>query len=357
MIRSGFVRASIKAKLFISIAMLLATVLALVFISLMALDSKRTAHDLKNVEGNIRGMIISKGRQLCFNSSIAMRSLAEENSISAIREIVKYSVEGDSDIVYGIFMGLDNKPWALRERSDTGKEADIRKPLEDPMSRWAASLRDLEYKSQFQKGIEIIEFATPVRSGDDNLGFIRFGLTTKSMNEALKNAKLSSQSARGQKIFLFLLVAFFAFLIALLASTYMAARFTRPITALTSSASRIAQGDYDLQFEKRGTDEIAMLAEAFEAMRIKIKDYTQNLKGLVEAKVRQVRDILENIEQGLFTFDLDLVINEDSSKKAALILGVPRLAGHTLAEILNFSPMEEQLFRDWVEIVRNEYPL
>ncbi|MDQ3003519.1 MAG: ATP-binding protein, partial [Fibrobacterota bacterium] len=45
------------------------------------------------------------------------------------------------------------------------------------------------------------------------------------------------------------------------------------------------------------------------------------------------------------------------SKKAALILGVPRLAGHTLAEILNFSPMEEQLFRDWVEIVRNEYPL
>ncbi|MEO7425469.1 MAG: ATP-binding protein [Fibrobacteria bacterium] len=342
----------IQAKLFMSFSSLLAMALAMVFLSLMALDSRRAAKDLDKTEHNIRGMIVNKGRQLVLNGSIAMRSLAEENSISTIREIIASTVDGDSDIVYGVFMDPESKPWAVRDRQGFYQDIDLRNPLRDSMSLWAAAGQSLQQRSRVDDGTEILEFAIPVRNGEDRLGTIRFGLTTKSMHEAFKSEEEHSREVRGQTTLLFLLVAVFAFLIALGASTFVAARMTRPITILNESASRIAGGDYEEQVPVVGKDEIGVLAHSFESMRLKIKDYMHNLQALVEMKVRQIRDILENIEQGLFTFNLDLTVNEDASRKAAEVLGLPNLAGLTLTDLLRLTPRQEDLFRDWIDIVR-----
>jgi HAMP domain-containing protein/HPt (histidine-containing phosphotransfer) domain-containing protein len=351
--RSPLLTFGIQAKLFMSFTSLLAMALALVFFCLMTLDSRRAAEDLKKAEHNIRGMIVNKGKQLTLNGSIAMRSLAEENSISTIREIIASTVDGDSDIVYGIFMDPESNPWAVRERLRMFQDIDLRNPMRDSMSHWAAGSQSLQYRSRDHAGTEILEFAIPVRKGDERLGTIRFGLTTKSMHEAFRSAKTHSGKVRRQTTLLFLLVAVFAFLIALGASTFVAARMTRPITVLNSSASRIAGGDYEERVPVAGEDEIGVLAQSFESMRLKIKDYMQNLQALVEMKVRQIRDILENIEQGLFTFNLDLEVNKDSSKKAAVILGLPDFAGRTLADLLRLTPKQVVLFRDWIDIVRN----
>lgn len=350
----GFSKPGINAKLFFSFTGLLAMALALVFICLMALDSWRAGQNLEKVASSIRGMIVNKGKQLAFNTSLDMRSLAEENSISTIREIVASTVDGDSDIVYGIFMDPENKPWVAWEHGGA-MDADIRAPLQDSTSRWAASLQDLQYRSRIWNGTEIMEFAAPVRKGDERLGVIRFGLTTKTMKEAIRDAGLQSREIRKQTAFLFLLVAFFAFLVALGVSTLVARRITRPITVLEDSARRMANGDYESQVLVEGSDEIAVLAGSFESMRGRIKGYMHDLQGLVDAKVNQVRSILENIEQGLFTFNLDMEINEDSSKKAAVILDLPRLSGRKLADVLRLTPEEERLFRDWIGIIRSGY--
>ncbi len=346
-------KARIKTKLFFGFAVSIATALGVVFSCLMALDYLRTTRDLEKVEQTLRANIINKGKQLAFNSSLAMRSLAEENSITTIREIVSSTVDGDSDIVYGIFMDPESKPWVIWERKE--KLADIRGSLLDSTSRWAATISAPGYRSRVEGGIEVIEFAAPVRKWEEQFGVIRFGLTTESMHKAILRAKLLSQETRNQTLFLFLLAAVFTFIVASVVATVVAAKITQPITDLKTFATRMAGGDYELPVKIEGSDEISILAESFEAMRLKINDYMQNLQRLVDAKVHQVRDILDNIEQGLFTFNLDLKINEDSSKNAALILGFNQITGLTLADILRLSPKDEALFRDWVVLVSQEH--
>lgn len=354
-VQTWFNKAGIKAKLFLGFAAMVATALVLVFICLMALDTVRMARELARTEQTIRDNIIQKGKQLAFNSSVVMRSLAEENSISLIREIVASAMDGDSDIVYGIFMDSESKPWVMRDRMAGSDSADLRTTLLDSMSRWAASLSNSAHHSRMMGSVEIIEFAAPVQKGNEKFGIIRFGLTTKSMHEAFLSAKLHSREARKQTVFLFLLAAAFTFLVALVAATVVAGKITRPITDLKSFAIRMAGGDYELRVQTVGEDEIAVMAESFETMRLKIKDYMQNLHDLVEAKVHQVRDILENIEQGLFTFDLNLKINDDCSKNAAVLLGLPHITGLALSDVLRLTPKEEALFRDWIGIASKEH--
>jgi HPt (histidine-containing phosphotransfer) domain-containing protein/HAMP domain-containing protein len=362
---------SIRKKVFLSSAIQFGLVLGLVFSFVMALDLLRMRRSFQAAQTAIAKSIISKGKHQVLRTGMILAALPETGAPPLIREVIGATVASDPDILYGIFMDPDRKPLAVSRAGGNTAEAAggqaaeapaqrqsaaaVSDLLTDEMSLWAATAEEIRFRSAEADGKALIEFAGPVIRQGVTLGIVRFGVATGSMDAALRESRESWRKSKELAISLFVLLGLSAFLMAVWSSSVLAGRITRPIRSLTGSAIRIAQGDYRARIRPEGEDEIAMLAEAFEAMRDKVQGYTGNLQMLVDEKVRQVRDILDNVRQGLFTFNLDLNVNPDCSLSACRILGMDELAGHTLAEVLRLNPEEEALFRDWVAVVLMHY--
>lgn len=345
----------IHAKLLRGFAFQSALVLALAFASVMILDWRRTTRDLREMEDRIRVDLDAKGQKLTGNISLVIRSLVEDNAIGSIREIVDNLADQDSGIAYAAYMDKELKPWAFRSRLAYGRDAAMREGMRDSMSLWAS--RAGEAQSRVWKAAEgdIIEFAAPVISPSGVQGVVRVGLDTRPMQAALRSATAHVWQNRRLTLWVFLAAALCAYLLSLALSRVQSGRLTRPVLDLAASAQRIAAGDYGVEFSVKGEGEITLMAETFEAMRRKILAYTHELESLVAQKVKQIGDLLENVDQGLFTFNLDLIVNPDYSSRACTVLRLERLEGKSLEEVLRMTPGQAQAFHDWIEVVQREH--
>ncbi|MDB5105439.1 MAG: Signal transduction histidine kinase CheA [Fibrobacteres bacterium] len=348
-------KGSFKAKLVLSFSGQLAVAFAILLASTLILDANRTRRDLRTVQDRLKNHILSTGKRLVTNESILLKPLIEANSTEALREVVINTILNDSDIVYGIYMDADAKPWVLLNSRDTLWNALRGRPLRDSMSIWAAGIERIEYKDANVNGADVIEFACPVNVGGKKAGTIRFGFSTALMYAALADAAASADHSRKQTLYILLSIGFVTFLIAAGFSRVQAEKITKPIISLTNAARDLADRDYQAEIKIDEEDETGILAEVFEGMRAKIRDYMDNLQTLVEEKVQQIRDIMENIDQGLFTFDLNLKINPDHSQKAKEVLRVEALSETTLAQILRLTSRQEELFRDWVFVLQRDF--
>lgn len=358
-------KSGIRKKVFLSFAVPFGLVLGLVFSIVMTLDLYRMRGNFRNAQETISKSLVAKGKRQAMRTSLILATLPENGSSALIREIIVATVASDPEILYGIYMDTDRMPLAYFRAGDASRvdsrlsdplTAPLSSQLTDEMSLWASSLiGDVNVRSTEADGKRIMEFATPVKRGGLTIGIVRFGVATESMDAALQDTLRSWRKTKELTISLFGMLGLSTFLMAIWSSSVLAGRITKRIRALTQSAIRIANGDYRAKVAVEGNDEIAMLAEAFETMRNKVQDFTGNLQVRVDEKVRQVRDILDNVRQGLFTFNLDLSVNPDCSLSACRILGMDELSGHTLAEVLRLTPQDEALFRDWVDVLSMHY--
>jgi two-component system, chemotaxis family, sensor kinase CheA len=346
---------SIQAKLLRGFAFQSAVVLALAFSSIMLLDWRRANRDLSEMEDGIRADLDTKGQRVSINIGIMARSLVEDNAIASIREIVDTLTDRDPEIAYAAYMDSDMKPWAFRSKLSYGRNTDMSETLRDSMSLWASRIRSTQSRVWEAAEGEIIEFASPVVSPSGSHGVVRVGLDARPMQLALRNASEHVWQDRRLTFGAFLAAAIFAFLLSLLLSRHQSSRLTKPVLDLATFAQRIAGGDYGSEFKVHGEGEIALLADTFETMRRKIQSYMHRLESLVAEKVRQIGDLLENVEQGLFTFNLDLTVNPDFSSRACTILRLESLKDKTLEEVLRMTPDQAQAFRDWMDVVGREH--
>ncbi|TAN49730.1 MAG: response regulator [Methylococcaceae bacterium] len=92
-----------------------------------------------------------------------------------------------------------------------------------------------------------------------------------------------------------------AFFCAWLLIRRLATRLTQPIVELSATARRLSENsDYDIQVEKRGTDEVGELVDAFNAMLKQIRQrdaelrtHRDNLKLEVEKQTAELREAME----------------------------------------------------------------
>jgi signal transduction histidine kinase/PAS domain-containing protein len=350
-------KGGIRRKLFLGYAVQLAIVLGAVFSIVMALNLVREHRNFRSVQGAIGKAIVAKGTQQAFTTKMLLGGLADGSSAPMFREILQAVLAGDPEIVYAVYMDSARRPVAVARSGDTlPQEAALAPsalpaPLEDEMSLWASKLTGIRHRSVGEEGGEVIEFAAPVERKGVLRGTVRIGISTASMYADLHDARLSWRKMKEMTVLLFALLGFFTFLMAMWSSAMLSRRITGPIRALTGSAIRIANGEYGAKVESGGEDEIAVLAEAFESMRGTINRYTGNLEMLVDEKVRQIREILDNVKQGIFTFNLDLTVNADCSLSACEILGMKELTGRTLAEVLRLGARDDVFFHDWIEVL------
>jgi len=116
-----------------------------------------------------------------------------------------------------------------------------------------------------------------------------------------------------------------------LALGFLAARVaSRPLGAMTRTATRLAEGDFDVPIEEGGADEFGVLWRAFHSLR-------EQLKARIGELVRE-RDrlsaILEGMVEGVLVFDAEGRVVLANPAASRILRAKGALAGRALAEVV-----------------------
>ncbi|MDM8516245.1 ATP-binding protein [Desulfobacterales bacterium HSG16] len=346
---------SIRIKLIYSNMMAVCLIFMLVLSVITVLNIISVHKTIEKSEHDIRDALITKGKTLANNNAMAIRGMAEEYAFTAIQTLVSATVKDDPDIEYGIFMDQHNVPWVNASSKNQSGIVRSPDPLTDTLSQWAGSLTAPSDKTSKYEGEKQIEFATPVVVDGEILGCIRYGFNTLYMQKALKEVYENGRQSRNQVVSILIMIGLISLAVSFFIVKRLASAITHPIGSLAKSANAISEGNYNIKIIPESNDEIGELAAHFESMRAKIKQYTDHLQELVDEKMQQVNDILNNIDQGLFTINLDGTINREYSARANGILKVEDIASSSLNDILRMDKKQERAFYIWMNLIKNKH--
>ncbi len=348
---------SIKTKLIANTMAMVVTIFITTLLIIAIMNFNSIKKNSQKTENNIRQSIIAKGKILTRNNSIAMIGMAEDNAFTAISDLVASTVKDDNDIIYGIYMNEMSIPWVYASTENPDGRPQVMAPLKEPIDIWASKVLKLSFNAYKKNGKEIIEFAAPVSLNDEIVGFIRYGISTQTMEKSLMEVKADGRAA----LFQISLILFFLFALSitggLITIRGLAIKITNPIGSLVNSTKIIADGSYNEPVYSESNDEIGKLAEYFEKMRATIKKYTDHLQDLVDEKMQQVNDILNNIDEGLFTINLDGSVNKGYSARANEILNVKDIAACSIKQIFHLDEKMEQSFLMWLDLVSKKHDI
>ncbi len=127
---------------------------------------------------------------------------------------------------------------------------------------------DLAYRIRNdQSGKRVLDVVVPAFSpAGSRLLSVRFYYSFRTVDQRLADIHQA-----------FLSIAVGSALVSLLLAALGARRLTRPIQQLTDGARSIARGDLETRIELRGTDELAVLAQAFNEMAGSLNDSREEL--------------------------------------------------------------------------------
>jgi two-component system, chemotaxis family, sensor kinase CheA len=346
---------SIQKKLMVNSAAVLTTALLGLLAVVIGINTSLSAEHTQSSVANIREALIAKGNILVSNNSQALEEMVADNAILAVTNLVASTVRDDEDVVYGIYMDGRRQPWVHAGPGNPGGEVNGPAILNDSASLWAAAQRAPIHRRLSVGGGEVMEFVAPVRAEGEITGMIRYGLTTAGMHASIAETSRTSHLALHRTIAALVALGLMALGFSFLATRRLAARITRPIEELQVAANAIAGGDYRRPVIAEGDDEIARLAQDFEIMRKTVKLYTERLQEMVDEKTQEVRDILDNIEQGLFAVDLQGSVKPDYALSTNAILSVGNVAGCDLGQLFHVEGDRLAEWLDWLEVVRQKH--
>ncbi|MGM0442575.1 MAG: ATP-binding protein [Fibrobacterota bacterium] len=351
----------IKQKIIRSVMLMIAVIFVVIFAVLLFQNITRNQRALENNKEEIIANIKAKGQILAKNNSTALRGMIADNSFTAIKDLVAATVNGDSSIVRGICMNSGRIPMAY---AVAGKKTDVGyDPLEDGLSQWVVSwfeankvdVVDTAYTAgQELDSIDVFEFAAPVvdPTTDATLGYIRYTLSAEPLRSAIAQAEAEAAREIRMMILLLAILMIGAFALAYFVLSPIAVKISSPIIDLVESARVISDGNYNVEVKSQSNDEVGMLSDTFDDMRQTIKKYTEHLQELIDEKMRQVKDILNNIDQGLVTVNFDGTVGKEYSLKSNDILNVEDVADEDVYSLLRLDNAGKKRFETWVNLVK-----
>lgn len=155
---------------------------------LLSLCTSGCKKEEKTAENHIDEFIIPLGTRVVNDHGIILKTPVEDNRFTEVQRLVTSIVSSNPEIVRGIFMDSERRPWVLaNENNPEGMPSDM-SPLSDSIALWADDVSNSGEMKRFTSkeldatGSELIEFAAPVIDGDDNrLGTIRYTYTTRKL--------------------------------------------------------------------------------------------------------------------------------------------------------------------------------
>ena len=135
------------------------------------------------------------------------------------------------------------------------------------------------------------------------------------------------------------------FAVAVLAAFLLARALTAPLLALTRAAEAVARGDFEQQVRLKTGDELQELAETFNAMTARLRQYSAIQVDRLIAEQRKTETILFSINEGIILADRDGRI-QLANRQALELLGLPAdadLEGRPLLEAAPEGPVRDAL--------------
>ena len=258
------------------------------------LSTQSESRRLTEIEGQVRANIASKAKVLVDNHALALRGLVADKAFTDVRQIVERAVEGDPDIIYGVFVAADGTPWAYASPTTKAlSKADPQAVLEHwqelslPPGCWKSKQPSQRNASQFDQ--EVFEVARPVVEEGEVLGMIRYGFSTKPLREAL--ARVRAESRTTLRTILVWMIA--STVLSTLLGFYLASRastkIAEPLKRLTAAAEDIARGQKGVRVDVRTDDELQVLGHAFNHMQQANEDALKRLQDALEAALEASR--------------------------------------------------------------------
>ncbi len=159
--------------------------------------------------------------------------------------------------------------------------------------------------------------AAIVRDGS-TLGFARSSVPASELTAQLTAVRARMAAGSGVALI-------FAVVLGLLFSSAL----VRPIRALSLGARRVGAGDFEYVIAVSTSDEIGELARAFNDMTASLRKTI----ALLDGRNRDMRLVLDNVDQGLLTLDLKGVISAERSAVVSKWFG-PAAEGERFVEYL-----------------------
>jgi HAMP domain-containing protein/HPt (histidine-containing phosphotransfer) domain-containing protein len=278
----------------------------------------RTARETQDtIEAQIRQSITRKGQGLATNHALALRGLVADNAFGDVGHLVERAVRQDREMVYGLFLGADGRPWTyVPPLSPTGEL--------DPQPNWRelgieageSRTTGIQSRQRVLKGQRVFEFSAPVDSDDGAvLGRIFYGLSSVPLDQALATARLDFQRSLVLTLLLLGALGVAAMLLGVAIIHNLSRRITGPLAHLTDVITAIAAGHKNERVVIESDDEIGALGRAFNRMLEKLDDSYLRLEALnrtLEQRVndrtaelgqrnRDMRLVLDNVNQGFLT--------------------------------------------------------
>jgi two-component system chemotaxis sensor kinase CheA len=291
----------------------------------------RTARETRDtIEAQIRQSITRKGLGLATNHALALRGLVADNAFGDVGHLVERAVRQDREMVYGLFLGADGRPWTyVPPLAPTGEL--------EPQPNWrelgieAAESRTTGTQSRQRviKGQRVFEFSAPVDSDDGAvLGRIFYGLSSVPLDQALMAARGDFQRSLVLTLLLLGALGVTAMLLGVVIIHNLSRRITGPLAHLTDVITAIAAGNKNERVVIESDDEIGALGRAFNRMLEKLDDSYLRLEALnrtLEQRVndrtaelgqrnRDMRLVLDNVNQGFLTVSRGGQLTQERSR-------------------------------------------
>jgi len=302
------------------------------------MSAQASAEHLRSTKEYIEEGIASKGKVLAQNHALALRGLTLDNAFLDMQRLVERAIKDDRDLVYGVYVSSERETLALARRplaaADTTPERDAWKKLGLAEQEVIVKVARVERRKRL--GQDLLEVAAPVVGEDGEvLGTVRYGLSTKRMQDALSAAKAESSARLNRSFVLIGLLVGLSMVAGVLLSRFQAVRITRPIGELTRAAELLAGGDHGVQVDIRSHDELEVLGASFNRMARDLGASYRNLEEMnrtLEQKVaartveladknRDMRLVLDNVDQGFVTLSPDGVMALERSRQLSAWFG------------------------------------
>jgi signal transduction histidine kinase len=266
----------LKRKLARSLLLLLGLTFAFALFGVSMVELKLAKQQRAELEMQIRKTLITRGVSLVQSHAFVFRTLVQDTAVTEMQNTISRTVAEQADVVYGVFQSAEGRTFAYCSPESpckhvtTGSEysvydtAEVERALSLPSD--SPRQREPGVREARLFGQPLLEFAEPVVVDDELVGVLRYGLTTRSLHEAVAAARRSQSSLAIRALSMFGM----GFAVLLGFGVYFARRtaekITSPLSQLTTAAERFARGERDATVEIRSGDEVQLLGEAFNHM-------------------------------------------------------------------------------------------
>ena len=129
----------------------------------------------------------------------------------------------------------------------------------------------------------------------------------------------------------------------------VATRFVGPIRRLTAAASRDGRAADFEAIRVESMDEVGVLTDAYNRLMANLKEYQHGLEAKVEQRTRElahakaeVTDILDNMQEAIFTIGADQIVNKQFSAASRQVFGEVEIAGRKVWDLLQLDRHPDQ---------------